>query len=260
MNKTLGRIVPSILLFTFALIQAQVVRSDHHEMAETSRVLQVYSCNYAKGKGAKDLASAVSFWQTQMDKIDSKDMQNYFGATLTPISANTDADFYWLGGSPNLNSFARGGEAYSSSVAGQAADARFDKMSSCKSNLFFSEQIHAGMEPEEGNSDFVMEAFGCTLKKGKTRANVSAAEGSYKAMYDALGLKVNVFRLAPFIANTAVDLYYFIAHDDMVAFGSNNTHMITSKMGPAANGALNQVMECKGGLYAGNIVHVPAGQ
>jgi hypothetical protein len=260
MNKSLGRIVPSMLLFAFALIQAQVARSDHHEMAETPRVLQAYSCNYAKGKGPKDLASAVSFWQSQMDKIDSKDMKNYFCATLTPISANSDADFFWLGGSPNLNSFARGGEAYSSSEAGQAADARFDKMSSCKSNLFFSEQIHASIAPEEGNTDFVMEAYGCKLKKGKTRANALAAEGNYKAMYDALDMKVNVFRLAPYIANTPVDLYYFIAHDDMVAFGTNNTHMITSKMGTAADGALNQVMECKGGLYAGNIVHVPAEQ
>jgi hypothetical protein len=75
-----------------------------------------------------------------------------------------------------------------------------------------------------------------------------------------MNLGINVFRLLPYIANTPADLIYLIGHDDITAFGSNNTGMVTSKAGAAAGSALNQVMDCSGGLYSGNTVHVPAAQ
>jgi hypothetical protein len=258
MTKIIRTIVPSILLFTLALNYAQVVQSE--EMAETPAVVESFSCNFIDGKGSKDLDSAVSYWQSQMGKIDSADLKNYFAAIITPVRSSTDADFLWLGATPNLNSFARGTAAYAASDAGQAADARFAKMSRCKSNLFFSEQVYTGSSPGEGNTDFVLEGYGCTLRKGKTMANVVAAEAYFTAMFAAMKSEANVYRWTPYIANTPADLVYLVAHNDLISFGSHNTSVVMSEAGEAANNALFQVMDCEGGLYAGDVIHTPAAE
>ncbi len=124
MNKPSRKIIPTLLLLAFALIFAQVAQSDHHEVVETPAVGESFRCNYIDGKGSKDLDSAVSYWQSQLEKIDSADIKNYFAAVLKPIYSNIDADFFWLGVNTNLNAFARGNTAYAASDAGQAANAQ----------------------------------------------------------------------------------------------------------------------------------------
>jgi hypothetical protein len=190
---------------------------------ETATVVQSFNCNFINGKGTKDLDSAVTHWQEQIKKIDSEDMTNYFGAVLTPIVSNSDADFYWIGASPNLNSFARLGTAYNQSAAGQSADTRFEKMSKCKSNLFFSEQIYSGEAPAEGDNDGVLQGIGCTLKDGKTMTNVLTAEAGMNKVAAASGSKYSVYRWTPYLANVPVDLLYLVVYDDLESFASENT-------------------------------------
>ena len=72
-------------------------------------------------------------------------------------------------------------------------------MSTCKSNLFFSEDIYVGSPPGEGDADFILEGFGCTLKEGKALANVVAAEEIFTALIAPMKSKVNVFRWTSFI-------------------------------------------------------------
>ena len=257
MNKPLRKIIPSLLLLTFALVNTQVAQSDHHEMAETPAVIESFRCDYASGKDAGDLDSAVSYWQAQMEKIDSADLKNYFAAVITPLRSNDDADFYWLGAYANLNAFSRGSVAYMASDEGQAADARFEKMSTCVSNLYFSEMLYIGTPPEEGNNDFILEGYGCTLKKGKTMANVMAVEQAFTNAAKAMKSPVNVYRWSPFISGTDADVVYLVAHDDLIAFGSANTSLITSPSGAVNQYLINTVMDCNGGLFAGEVVHAP---
>ena len=51
---------------------------------------------------------------------------------------------------------------------------------------------------------------------------------------------------------------YLVGHDDLVAFGSVNTKILTSDAGVANNFALSTVMDCNAGLYAGETIHTPA--
>lgn len=120
-------------------------------------------------------------------------------------------------------------------------------MCTCESNLFFSEDIYVGSSPGEGDTDFILEGFGYTLKEGKTLANVVAAEVIFTALFAPMKSKVNV----------PVDLVYLIVHDDLMAFASYNTSITTSEAGTAAQNGLFQIMDCNGGLYSGNVVHVP---
>ncbi|MCZ6501401.1 MAG: hypothetical protein O6945_02680 [Gammaproteobacteria bacterium] len=257
MNKPSRKIIPTLLLLAFALIFAQVAQSDHHEVVETPAVVEGFRCDFTGNNDAKDLDSAVSFWQSQMEKIDSPDLKNYFAAVLTPIRSNNTADFYWLGAHANLNAFARGNAAYMASEAGQAANARFQKISTCVSNLFFSENLYQGTPPQEGDNDFVLEAYGCTLKHGKTMANVQAAEAGIVGVLKAQGSKINVFRWTPFLSGLPADVVYLVAHDDLIVFGSSNTKFFMSPGGQSSQFALSTVMDCTGALYSGEVIHAP---
>jgi hypothetical protein len=55
------------------------------QAAETGGVVETYSCHFNSGKDAKDLDGAVKFWQSQVKKLNSTDLNKYFGSVLTPI-------------------------------------------------------------------------------------------------------------------------------------------------------------------------------
>ncbi len=249
MYKIIKNVVLPLLLLVPMTVQVHA--------AETGSVVETYSCHYIDGKGAKDLDSAVEFWQSQLKKIDSADLNKYFGAVLMPIKGGTDADFFWLGGSPNLNVYARGQNDYNRSSEGQAADARFAKMSKCTSNMYFSEQIYAGAPPEEGDTEAILQSYGCTLNKGKTMANVLAFEKIVIANSEALKAKTNIYRLTPYMSNTPADVVYLVGYDDLVSFGSESTDFMTSPGYDGVISALSDTMDCNSGLAAMEVVHTP---
>jgi hypothetical protein len=160
--------------------------------------------------------------------------------------------------SPNLNEFAKSTGAYYESAAGQAADARFAKMSKCTSNLFFGEPLHIGSPPTPDNTEFVLESYGCTIRAGQTMADVEAVEAEFIAMSKAQGSKSNVYRLTPYLANTPADIVYFVGHNDMVTFGKSSTMNLMSAAGAASNQSVARVMDCNGSLNGGSIIHAPA--
>jgi len=225
--------------------------------AETGPIVEAFSCTFNSGKDADDLDDAVKFWQTQVEKIGSKDLDSYFAVTVMPIRANFDGDFYWLGSNANLNSFARGQAAYNNSKAGRAADARFAEMSSCKSNTYFSTELHTAMVPEEGDNQAVLEMYGCTLNKGKTLSNVMGAEAMWKAQITAMEAKVSAYRWTPFHANTPYDLVYVVVNDDLEALAAQQTNWLTSEGGRMSDMAFQSVMSCESGIFASKIAHLP---
>ena len=111
--------------------------------AETRPVVESYACDFKSGKGVKDLNSAVKYWQGQVEKIGSKDLDGYFAVTAIPLMGRTEADFYWFGVNPNLNQMVRGNAAYSNSKEGQSAGERFSAMSTCKMNTYFLEPLYS---------------------------------------------------------------------------------------------------------------------
>ncbi len=247
-KKIMSSVLPLLLLVP---MMGQV------QAAETGGVVETFSCKYIDGKGAKDLDGAIKFWQAQVAKLNSADLNKYFGAVLTPIKGGSDADFFWLGGSPDLNTFARGQSDYASSEQGQAADARFAKMSRCTSNMYFSEQIYAGAPPEEGDTDAIIQAYGCTLKEGKSRANVMAFEKMAVARSEQLKAKTNIYRLSPYMADTPADVVYLVGYDDLVAFGESSTEFMTAPGYGGFLAAVGDTMDCNSSLAAMRVTHAP---
>lgn len=244
------RILLSVMLCLIVPLQLQA--------AETPPVIELFDCNYNSGQDRDDLDKAVDYWRGAMEDVEGS--ENYFAAIFSPIRSSSPFDVHWVGASANLNAWADYVSGYGGSSQGQASQARFDKVVSCKSNLFLSERVYSGSpsRPEDGQQ--VAEAYGCQLRHGKTMANVNAIEGEWTDAAAEIDSKVNVLRWTPLVANVEYDLIYVIVHDDLAAFASNNTAQFNSSALNIAGSLLNTVMECKGGVYNVDVIQQPPTQ
>jgi hypothetical protein len=225
--------------------------------AETPTIASFSMCAYKSGKGPVDLNKAVSYWQTQIEKV-FPDGSNYFAVIMTPVLGSTNSDFIWGGFSPNLNEWAEGGEAYMSSKAGQSANASFEAIADCSvPNSHFMTTLYEGAEAVRTDDNGIVEVFSCKLHEGKTRDNVLAAEQAWSAHAKALELPINSWRFNPAWSNGPADIVYFVAHDDMRAFAANNTARFTDSGVALVNAGFAATMNCEAWVKSSRIIYRP---
>jgi len=100
-------------------------------------VVETFVCTVNAGSTMADVDAAVAFWKAQIPKTGSEALGKYQATLLRPFRGNSgQADFAWIGASPDLTTWARGGMDYLASKDGQAADARFQKVSSCRNAVW----------------------------------------------------------------------------------------------------------------------------
>jgi hypothetical protein len=109
-------------------------------------VVETFSCNINDGSDVDDWNGAVKFYQDQVRKINSAALNQYQAYQWTPFRGGTGADIVWVGNSPDLKTWAQGETDYANSAAGQAADDRFAKVSTCTNNLWMGYWL---VTPEE---------------------------------------------------------------------------------------------------------------
>ncbi len=226
-----------------------------HLMAqEGPPVVEIFDCVYNDGQGPEDLEKAVEYYQGQ----DLPGDDGYFAAVFSPIRAsNNGYDVHWVGASQNLKDWTDTLMAGAGNAKSEAVQERFNKVVSCDSGLFASAQVYIGTEIDTSDNEVIAEAYGCNLREGRTMANVLAAEETYAAAAKAAGLKHNIFKWTPYIANVPWDMIYIIGHSDLSAFAANEKAENNDAATSLANlNFLNQA-QCKGGLYAVDIVKRP---
>jgi hypothetical protein len=104
---------------------------------ELDAIVETFSCSFAPGKDMDDMMSATTYWQGQMEKIDSTVMDSYEAFVLNVFRGGTgEYEFGWIGTYPDLATFGQGSMDYYGSKAGQAADARFADVGKCRSALW----------------------------------------------------------------------------------------------------------------------------
>ena len=109
-------------------------------------VVETFSCDINDGSDMDDWNGAVKFYQDQVGKIKSAALNQNQAYQWTPFRGGTGADIVWVGNSPNLTTWAQGETDYANSAAGQAADDRFAKVSTCTNNLWMGYWL---VTPEE---------------------------------------------------------------------------------------------------------------
>ena len=109
-------------------------------------VVETFSCSINDGSDMDDVDAATKFWQGQIGKIDSAALKNYQAYQWTPLRGGTGADFVWVGNYSDLANWAKGTSDYMNSAAGQAADARFERVSTCTSQMWMGYWLVAPKE------------------------------------------------------------------------------------------------------------------
>ncbi len=100
-------------------------------------IVETFACTINPGSSMADVDAAVEFWKAQIPGIGSDALAKYEATLLTPFrGSNGMSDFAWIGASPDLATWAQGSMDYYGSKGGQAADARFNKVSSCRNALW----------------------------------------------------------------------------------------------------------------------------
>ena len=232
-----------------------------HAMADSDAagpgITETFTCEFTEGKNADDLFAAADFWAKQVAKINSKEMDAYFGAVLLPFRATVPTagydDWAWIGNWPSLDAMGKGLTDYLNSKEGQAADARWDEMSDCRSNLWLRTPLVSNYPEEDAtpNADAV-ELYFCTLREGTDMAAVEAAEAGFVKANGSAPIATE--RWTPFLANTPLDLVYLVAHEDLASFTSFNSKWQFSETGQANLAQFNEIMNCEAGIFTGRVI------
>ena len=107
-------------------------------------VVELFSCTINQGFGMADIRAANDFWRKQLAELGSAALSKYEAFLWTPHRGGTGrSDFLWVGNTPDLASWAQGDIDYLGSKQGQAADARFTKVSKCVSSMWAGSWIVA---------------------------------------------------------------------------------------------------------------------
>lgn len=100
-------------------------------------VVESFACNVKDKSDRDDVVAANSFWQAQAAKIKSAAMDTQEAFFWTPYRGAPDGiDHLYVVTYPDLTTWAQGESDYLASKEGQAAEARFNSVGTCRSNLW----------------------------------------------------------------------------------------------------------------------------
>ena len=135
---------------------------------DSAAAVEVFTCNYADGKGPADLDAVIDKWN---DWADDNGYEDYSAWTLTPFYAGPDQEFdvIWMGvtetgqgmGVVQDKWIANGGEM----------GAEFDAVAPCDSHGMFAALQFKDPPDREDPSSVVIAFRDCTINDGKSFAD-----------------------------------------------------------------------------------------
>jgi hypothetical protein len=127
--------------------------------------VEVYTCNYADGKGPADLDKVVANWNKWAD---DQGVSDYSAWTLTPFYSSPEQEFdvIWMGVTETGEGM---GAAQDSWLAnGGAMQAEFDSVSPCNAHSMFAAVQFKDPPDREDPSSVVISFSDCTIGDGKS--------------------------------------------------------------------------------------------
>jgi hypothetical protein len=100
-------------------------------------MVEAFGCTLNKGADMDDVEDAAEYFVEQVEDLNSEATNTYEAYLWTPYRGGTgQIDFMWVGNYADPTTWAQGETDYYESKQGQAADARFNKISTCGSSLW----------------------------------------------------------------------------------------------------------------------------
>jgi hypothetical protein len=208
-----------IALCVLPLLWSEVSLAQEMETPNLTAV-EIYMCNYNKGKGPKDLDRVVDKWNAWADE---SNYVPYNAWTLTPVFSSPEYGFDvgWLGAWKNGADMGKGLQQWKD--GGGAMQAQFDKVLSCDVHSGFTA---ANFKPQSGDwpPTGVTVFSDCTVAEGKTLEDSIAVHAAWAKHLGERGSKAGMWGFYPSYGGGDIDFNYKIvmSHPDYVSFGADN--------------------------------------
>ena len=236
--KTTANIFASACLTSLAF-SAQTV-AEHHGEAPGFQPVELFSCTYNKGKGARDLDKVIVKFRKWADKNDP----GYSAWTLTPAftSADITFDVAWLGAWPDYASQGAANDNWPAN--GMQAD--FDKVLTCDSHSLVHSTNIAPPANDTPPASAVILFSSCTNAEGSDGDGNIAAHKKMSAYMKSQGSTAGAWIFYPGMGSGDTDFdYYFIRAYDSFARLAHDDNVIANGGGyMKARGIFKGVVSC----------------
>lgn len=180
--------------------------------------VEIYACDFNKGKDQADLDKVIVSWNKWMDET-GKEPYSAWVYTADYNSPDYSFDIAWLGAWPDGNTMGRLGDTYMTS-GGAIAEA-FAKVMTCGAHSnWASMQIRDGAS--EAGKDAVLQFADCTVGEGSTMAASLDALGNMNAYQAEQGSLASQWVFFPvFGGNVDYDFKMVTAHANYASLGAD---------------------------------------
>lgn len=164
MKKPLVMLAAGSLIFTLA---AGTVLADSHESGELQPAspIELFTCNFADGKGPADLDKAVDDFN---DFADERGITEYTAWTLVPYYASTEQEFdiLWLGGTAKAATLGRIQDMWL--AEGTKEQEGFNEVIPCNAHMNFATLQFKTPPKRENPKNIVVSFSDCNMADGVT--------------------------------------------------------------------------------------------
>lgn len=160
MKRTLTTIVTALLTIGFSMSPAM---ADSHA-SMTAQPVELFACNYAEGKGAKDLDKAFANFNKWADGVG---MNDYTAWALAPYYAGPEQDFdmLWLGHASKAATLGKRQDQWL--ATGGKVQTEFDSVMPCNTHANFASLMFKAPPQRDNPPDNVVISFSdCNMADG----------------------------------------------------------------------------------------------
>lgn len=181
--------------------------------------VEMYICNYNKGKGARDLNKAVDKFNEWSDK---NDPTGYTAWTLTPQFTNADIewDVAWLGAWQDNPTMGTSTDLFLGK--GGAVNDGFNKVLDCGSHTGAQAVAIKPAASTQPPATGVVMFSSCTLEEGVGPADAFEAHVAMAKYLDSQGSKAATWAFYPGLGSGTIDFDYYMvtAYDNYADMGA----------------------------------------
>lgn len=219
-------------------------------------ISEVTACNLKDGKSMEDVDRSVADWVEKAAPLPHN--RDYRAAFLKPFRGPAKFDVYWMGFFPGMSGFATNTIATEASSEETALIDAINSNLDCVTAMYTTSSLFANLQLDAADKEDLVEVYICSLRSGKSEADVLAADKAWADALTAAKLPIVSTRFLPVFDQGSVYTAYLNVHEDLDSFGKSFDAVLTRPEIVTANALYLDALACEGSLWTGERLHWPA--
>jgi hypothetical protein len=204
MENHIMKVLLSVLVTLFAIIAwSSQALAQGEDKTPTLNPLEVFTCNYLKGKDRGDLDKVITRWNAWTD---DNDPAPYTAWVLTPVFFGPEITFdvVWMGAWPTNADMGKSLQTWQDK--GDQMNAAFSKVFSCDQHM--SMAVMPMQPPIEPTDSALVRFMDCSVADGKNPGDAVLAHSKFKKYMASKGSETNAWLFFPGMGAGKIDFDY----------------------------------------------------